>query len=198
MAADAVFASLAACVDEVEAWAAHPDSSAETPPVFPDKEQARAAALRDLGLASGHDRRFDEASKAIAHAFGVPIALVSLGGEVDHSGNRPDEAGTLHSKAQSAHESLDAHVVATGKVLVVQDVTEDKRFADDPLVLEKGIRFYAGAPLRAADGVIVGALCVIDTKPREFTEADQLRLQEVADALVAEIERGVMSTAGGS
>ncbi len=35
-----------------------------------------------------------------------------------------------------------------GDPLVVPDARLDERFADNPLVLEKGIRFYAGAPLR--------------------------------------------------
>ena len=48
------------------------------------------------------------------------------------------------------------------QVLVAEDVIKDERFADDPLVLEKGIRFYAGAPLRASAGVIIGVLCVIE------------------------------------
>ena len=85
-------------------------------------------------------------------------------------------------------ESLDAHVIVANEVLVSNDVTEDPRFADDPLVLEKGIRFYAGAPLRTSSGLVIGAVCVIDTQPREFRETDRRRLQEMADELVAGIE----------
>ena len=32
------------------------------------------------------------------------------------------------------------------------------------------MRFYAGAPLRAADGLIIGALCILDSKPRTLEE----------------------------
>jgi GAF domain-containing protein len=73
-------------------------------------------------------------------------------------------------------------------VLVSEDVTKEPRFADDPLVLEKGIRFYAGAPLRTSTGLAIGALCIIDTQPREFSESDCQRLQEMADELMSQIE----------
>jgi predicted PurR-regulated permease PerM/GAF domain-containing protein len=195
MAADAVFASLDACVNQVEAWISRPTSPAGIRHVLPDTEQDRVAALRDLGLAAARDRRFDEVSRAVAQAFGVPIALVSLADEVRHPRREaPDTTLDPHAEPP-AHESLNAHVLAAGEVLVAEDVTEDERFAEDPLVLEKGIRFYAAAPLRTSSGVVVGALSVIDTRPREFREADRLRLQKRADELMADIERRAMVNA---
>jgi GAF domain-containing protein len=183
MGADAVFASLESCVNQVDAWISRQISPARTPPVPPDTEQDRIAALRDLGLGSARDRRFEEVTRAVAQAFGVPIALVSLVDEVRNPRHEATEAPSdPHTATQPAHESLDA-----GEVLVVEDVREDERFADDPLVLEKGIRFYAGAPLRTSSGVVVGTLCVIDTKPRDFSEADWLRLQAMTDELMADI-----------
>jgi GAF domain-containing protein len=80
-------------------------------------------------------------------------------------------------------------VVAEDDILVAEDVAKDDRFADNPLVLEKGIRFYAGAPLRNSSGLVLGSLCVIDTKPREFSESDRSRLQKMADELMADLER---------
>ena len=85
-------------------------------------------------------------------------------------------------------------------MLVVDDVTKDPRFADNPFLLENGIRFYAGAPLRTASGFVVGSLCVIDTKPRTFTDKDKKLLQIIADELMAKVEaecaRGVDPISG--
>ncbi|HZW46073.1 MAG TPA: GAF domain-containing protein, partial [Microvirga sp.] len=86
--------------------------------------------------------------------------------------------------------SICGHVVATDEVVVAEDVTKDPRFADNPLVLEKGIRFYAGAPLRTAAGLVLGSLCVIDTSPRLFSDEEKGRLQAIADELMEEVERG--------
>jgi len=191
MAADAVFASLAACVEQVSEWVCRPTSTGEASPILPDTEQAQVAALHELGLASAKSRQFDEVSRKVAQAFDVPIALLSFADEVQHS--QPDTANPsqeTQAAPQTSHEeSLDARVITSNEVLVSKDVTEDPRFADDPRVLEKGIRFYAGAPLRTSAGVVIGALCLIDTQPREFTEADCQRLQDMADDLMNQLER---------
>jgi len=190
MAADAVFASLEVCVDQVETWIFRPTSAGETPPLLPDTEQAQIAALRDLGLAVLSERLFDwdEVSARIAQAFEVPIALVSLVDEA-HRRPGPDAVSEISGTNQDVtKDSLEAHVVATNEVLVSEDVTKDARFADDPLVLEKGIRFYAGAPLRTSSGPVIGSVCLIDTRPRPFAERDRERLQQMADELMAQIE----------
>jgi predicted PurR-regulated permease PerM len=189
MAADAVFASLEACVDQVDAWASGPASPA-TSPVVHDTEQEQLQALHDLGLTAGRRGQFDSVSRTVGQAFDVPIALVSL---VDLVHRPPADATGLSHEAEadlrdSPHESLDAHVIAAKELLVSEDLTKDPRFADDPLVLEKGIRFYAGAPLRTSSGLVIGALCVIDTKPRKFSEPDRRRLQELAEELMADLE----------
>jgi predicted PurR-regulated permease PerM/GAF domain-containing protein len=190
MSADAVFVSLEACMDQVQTWASRQTPNSAGPSVAPDTEQEQLAALHDLGLASARSRQFDEVSREVAHAFGAPIALVSL---IDETRPPPPVAASVSSDVSAPgtsthHESLDAHVVAANDILVSEDVTEDPRFADDPLVLEKGIRSYAGAPLRTSSGLVVGSLCVIDTQPREFPEPDRRRLQQMADELMAQIE----------
>ncbi|MXQ12193.1 AI-2E family transporter [Microvirga makkahensis] len=190
MAADAVFTTLEAYVDQVDAWMTRPTSPAWTSPVLPDMEQEQLAALHDLGLASAKSRQFEETSRKVAQAFDVPIALVSFVDEAHRA--LPDMTGSAQEPqvaGRALHEeTLDAYVIAANAVLVSEDVSEDPRFADDPLVLENGIRFYAGAPLRTSSGLVVGSLSVIDTKPREFQEPSRRRLQEMADELMAQIE----------
>ncbi|RXG83588.1 GAF domain-containing protein [Bradyrhizobium vignae] len=188
MAADAAFASLQACTEQVEAWIGRAAVRGDAPQVTAEAERAQLTALRSLGLDASKRQALDEASKKIGQAFNVPIALVSL---VDET--HPTAADSLPQEVQTGlqgnHEgSLDAHVIAADDMLVCEDVTEDPRFADDPRVLERGIRFYAGVPLRTLSGHVVGCLCVIDTEPREFTERDRHRLQEVANQLMADIQ----------
>lgn len=197
VAADAASASVQACVDQVQAWISSQRSLAGPAANPPETEQDRAAALRELGLASAHDHQFDETSSAVAQTFGAQVALVSFAGEVQHTpkpgadgAQPPDGAG------QSPVESLEAHVIATGDALVVEDVTEDERFAADPRILEKGIRFYAGVPLRTSSGVVIGTLSIIDTKRRLFPEEDRVRLQKAADDLMGKVERQAPAATG--
>jgi hypothetical protein len=39
-------------------------------------------------------------------------------------------------------------------------------------------------------------LCIIDTKPREFLEPDQLRLQTMANELMVDLEQRALAGAG--
>ncbi|MGY4629090.1 putative PurR-regulated permease PerM/GAF domain-containing protein [Bradyrhizobium sp. USDA 4486] len=188
MAADAAFASLQACTEQVEAWIGRAAARGDAPQVTADAERAQLTALRSLGLDASKRQALDEASRKVAQAFNVPIALVSL---VDDT--HPTAADSLPQEVRAGlhgnHEgSLDAHVIAADDMLISEDVTEDPRFADDPRVLERGIRFYAGAPLRTSSGHVVGCLCVIDTQPREFADRDRHRLQEMANQLMVDIQ----------
>jgi GAF domain-containing protein len=49
------------------------------------------------------------------------------------------------------------------------------------------MRFYAGAPLRAADGLIIGALCILDAEPRTLEDNDVALLETMAADVVATI-----------
>ncbi len=55
-------------------------------------------------------------------------------------------------------------------IFKVQDSQKDDRLKDNPLVVgDPYIRFYAGFILQANDGAKLGTLCIIDTKPRNFS-----------------------------
>lgn len=188
MAADAAFASLQACTEQVEAWIGRAAARGDAPHVTADAERAQLNALRSLGLDAPKREALDQASRKVAQAFNVPIALVSL---VDDAHPTAADGGPQEAQPElrTNHEgSLDAHVIAANDILISEDVTGDPRFADDPRVLERGIRFYAGVPLRISSGHVVGCLSVIDTQPREFTDRDRNRLQEMANQLMVDVQ----------
>ncbi|MGJ8667058.1 MAG: GAF domain-containing protein [Patiriisocius sp.] len=75
------------------------------------------------------------------------------------------------------------------EVLVVKNPRLDKRFTNNPFVVgEPNIEFYAGAPLKTKAGNVMGTLCVIDTKPREFSENQKKALQILAKKAMIYIE----------
>jgi len=52
-----------------------------------------------------------------------------------------------------------------------------------------GVRAWAAVPLVGADGAVLGQLCAADVRPREFAPEDIEALREVAESVVAEMER---------
>lgn len=75
------------------------------------------------------------------------------------------------------------------QVLVVPDTREDYRFAHTPYVLgAPQVQFYAGAPLVTSTGQGIGALCVMDTRPRTLTEGQISGLQLLARMVINHLE----------
>lgn len=189
-AADAVVFSVSAAAAQIDAWVSPHLSDSMKPAPIPENERERMKALRSLGLAAGEGKHFDEVAAKVAAAFETPIALVTL--IDDEHQTWPGAVGLpkkLDACRMDAREtSICGHVVAADDTLVVEDVTKDPRFANNPFLIEYGIRFYAGVPLRTKSGFAVGSLCVIDTKPRSFSEQDRKILQKIADDLMARVE----------
>jgi GAF domain-containing protein len=77
--------------------------------------------------------------------------------------------------------------VANDETLVISDIERDPRFADNETIKQWDVRFYAGAPLRAADGLILGALCILDSEPRTLEENEVALLETMARDVVATI-----------
>ena len=68
------------------------------------------------------------------------------------------------------------------RTFVVPDATADERFSDNELVTgPMGLRAYAGVPLLSREQQPLGALCLIDTRPRVFSPWHLTALQQVAN-----------------
>uniref|UniRef100_K3W8F1 FYVE-type domain-containing protein n=1 Tax=Globisporangium ultimum (strain ATCC 200006 / CBS 805.95 / DAOM BR144) TaxID=431595 RepID=K3W8F1_GLOUD len=66
-------------------------------------------------------------------------------------------------------ESFCAYTILNDTPLVVAQPETDPRFRHFAMV-QRGLRFYAGFPLQALDGTIVGTLCCGDSAPRELSQ----------------------------
>jgi diguanylate cyclase (GGDEF)-like protein len=119
--------------------------------------------------------------------FNVPIALVTLIGRDEQKFLAKcgvDADGTPRKDAFCTYAILD------DQVLIVSDATRDARFSENPLVTgDMHIRFYAGAPLIVRPGIRLGTLCIINTKPCEFSKEEASRLQMLATVAVNELRR---------
>jgi predicted PurR-regulated permease PerM len=188
--ADAAPASLdhaVRCVADIVGQAAAALPSA--PPPLPAQEQARLEALQASGILDANWRpHLDRVARKVAEAVATPIGLVTL---VDDSCQLWKGAAGLpedleKTRQGSRETSICSHVVAADAPLVVEDTARDRRFAHNPFLRERGLRFYAGVPLRTASGHVIGSLCVLDMKPRTLSPRDIKLLQVIADELMRE------------
>ncbi len=158
---------------------------------LPAREDERLQALaRTELLDTPAEDVFDDITRGLKKAFDAPFALMSL---VDADRQFWKSSAGLPAQLCEQRESprstsICGHVVAANKLLVAEDTWRDARFANNPLLREQGIRFYAGAPLRSRDGLAIGSLCVMDVRPRKITKAEEALLELSAQQVMREIE----------
>ncbi|MDR3512342.1 MAG: ATP-binding protein [Caulobacteraceae bacterium] len=86
----------------------------------------------------------------------------------------------------SAGQAFVSQVIGGEQVLWVEDARRDRRLRHTALVAgPTAIRFLAGAPIRLSDGVRIGAVSILDRRPRPFDAFLAARLEDFA-ALIAE------------
>jgi GAF domain-containing protein len=155
--------------------------------LLPPNEIERLAAFRDLHiLDTPAEPHFDAVCTAASALFSVPIALVSL---IDSDRQWFKAKCGIDVEGTPRELAFCTYAILRDDVLVVEDATADPRFANNPLVTgEQSIRFYAGAPLVLRSGIRVGTLCVIDRKPRSFSDLQKTQLQDFARIVVAHVE----------
>lgn len=138
-------------------------------PPLPRDEHSRLERLRILGLLD-HEPidQLDRLTRLITRHFALPIAMVSL-----TDVNRQwflARTGVDMCEINREH-SFCGHAILRPDIMQVPDARRDLRFADNPLVTDDpGVVFYAGRPLRALDGVVLGTLCLVDHVPRHLDE----------------------------
>ncbi|RZS46872.1 putative bifunctional diguanylate cyclase/phosphodiesterase [Sphaerotilus mobilis] len=156
-------------------------------PITVDEWHRLANLHRLRVLDTSPEPAFDALVDAAAGALRMPVAMVSL---IDADRQWFKASRGMGETTQTSREiAFCGHVVARGEPLIVPDARLDARFADNPLVTgEPHICFYAGAPLRLADGSCVGALCVIDQVPRQLDASGLAVLCDLARVVVHALE----------
>lgn len=153
----------------------------------PDNELERLQRLKDYYiLDSPSEPSLDNLTRLAADIFEMPIAIIAL----------IDEGRQWHkSYVGFDFEELDRtcsfcnDLMMSGVVMTINDASTDPRVSDYPLVTgEPYIRSYAGAPIKTDDGYTIGAFCVFDREPRNFTENETNILRGFAGAAMAQID----------
>ncbi len=177
------------------------DDSAPEAAGEPKVSRERSEISREMQRADVFDGPeegvFDRLATNLARSLEAPIALITgTEGEKrfwEAQCGLPKDTPLATQAEQDL--SIFGRVVFSDSSLVIADTEENEQFAADPFFRNMGIRCYAGAPLKAPDGQVLGSVCVLDTRPRQFTEQHTELLVSAANAVVMAIElHDIMST----
>jgi diguanylate cyclase (GGDEF)-like protein len=151
-------------------------------------DEARLAALRATELLDSLDEEaFDRFTRLAAALLHAPVSLVTL---IDADRAFFKSSWGLPEEVREAplSTSVCKYVVAGAEPLLIGDARLDERFDDNPLVQDETIVAYAGIPLTLSSGHTLGSFCAVDVVPRVWEDSEITVLEDLAAAVVAEIE----------
>ncbi len=131
------------------------------------------------------EEAFDRLTRLGVQLFDVDVAFVAF--VTDERQWFKSTVGLSKDETSLAVSFCD-YAIEDAAPLVVDDATEDERFADNPFVTDDGYRFYAGAPLVTPNGFAIGTYVIMDKEPRRLTGADTQQLTSLADMAMDELE----------
>ena len=133
------------------------------------------------------ENQFDRLTKMASVVCDAPIALISL---ID------DQRQWFKSKIGIDEDEVDVEnticqYTITGKGLFeIENAKKNEIVANKPFVTEKkGIRFYAGLPIKTKNGFNIGTVCVADSKPKKLSEEQKEVLKLIAEQATGLLER---------
>ena len=149
-------------------------------PDFPVNEKNRLLTLESLELLnSTSEENYDNITKLASFICDTPVSLITLIGESTQwfkskVGTDLDEAPRKLSHCAHA-------ILNPDELMEVPDTSKDERFFDNPYTTEDPkILFYAGMPLKAYNGAVLGTLCVLDVQPKVLNDEQKVALQSLA------------------
>ena len=146
-------------------------------------EANRLKALKSLDILDTQpEKEYDELTSLAAYICNTPISFISL---VDKDRQWFKSRFGLETNQTKRSDSFCSHAIETDSdIFEIHDASVHPLFKDNIHVLEKGIRFYAGAPLVFENGHALGTICVLDVVPRKLSEIQKKALKNLANQVV--------------
>jgi signal transduction histidine kinase len=151
-------------------------------------EKGRMKSLKSFSiLDTFSEKEYDEITLLASIICDTPISLISL---VDSDRQWFKSKIGLDIEETSREVSFCGHAILNnGKLFIVEDSRLDERFYDNPLVIgTPNVVFYAGAPLVTSEGFSLGALCVLDNKPKKLTATQKKAMQVLSNKVISLFE----------
>ena len=154
---------------------------------MPALEEERIAELYRYNLLdTEEEKEFDDIVKLVSNVCKTPMSLISL---IDKERQWLKAKQGLSITETTRESSFCQYTIQGNDILEIHDATLDERFHNSPLVTSApSIRFYAGMPLISSKGYKLGALCVLDTVPRQLNEEQLFALEVLAKQVIKLIE----------
>ncbi len=128
---------------------------------------------------------FDRITTLASRLFDAPVSLITV--VTDQRQFFKSSCGvTIHETP--VEQSLCVHVVREARPLRIRDGASDARFRQHVAFTDLRLRSYLGVPIRTRENHAVASLCVADHRERDWSEADETRLGELAELVATEIE----------
>ena len=153
----------------------------------PNNELRRLAFLHSLNiLDTPIEEPYERITRILCRVLDVPMAAVSL---VDEQRQWFKSAQGTSIIEMNRQDSFCSHTILKKAIMTVPDARMDDKFKQIKLVQDDPhVVFYSGFPIEIADGINIGALCVFDTKLREFSSQDLQFLEDVSKTAASEMK----------
>lgn len=154
---------------------------------FINGNQARIETLHQYQILDTlPEQSFDDLAFLAAGVCHTPIALINF---IDNNRQWFRVKVGIDFDEMSTEVGFCLDCMNSEEVLVIPDTLADERYANYSVVTsEPYVRFYAGVPLKAPSGDILGTVCVVDTVPRQMTHQQIESLKSIARLVIRQLE----------
>ena len=146
-------------------------------------EHERLKALKSLNILDTQpEKEYDELTELAAYICDTPVAFISL---IDKDRQWLKSKIGIETCETERDISFCTHAIKQpNEIYEIENTSSHELFKDNPFVIKKGVRFYAGAPLNHKDGYALGTICVIDYKSKKLSDQQKLALKNLSNQVV--------------
>ncbi|NMH28758.1 GAF domain-containing sensor histidine kinase [Flavobacterium silvaticum] len=154
---------------------------------IPSNDRERLDALLSYQiLDTPPEKEFDDITRLASEICNTPISVITL---MDKDRQWFKSIIGLDAKETDRESSFCGHAINTPhENFIIENAHEDVRFFDNPVVTDGLVGSYVGVPLVTPDGFALGALCVIDSKPKKLEEYQIKALEKLAGQVTKLLE----------
>jgi GAF domain-containing protein len=158
----------------------------------------RLSELQQSGLLEPvADHPLDQLARVASALVDAPRSYITLVTDDQQvSSGLAAKDGDLN-RTQPLSASLCQFAIVTGEPLIINDSERDQLVRHTDPVRNGEVGAYAVIPLRTSAGHVLGALCVIDSHPREWKSREIDLLQDVTEIAIRDIQHRLDEARGG-